>query len=302
MLRLFSALILLCMAQLSFAETDLLNLSGYKEGDIPSYAKHVVIKKDEATGEKWLTGDGNEKKETGQLIFPVNLSGNFDVTMRLNPGSGVADAYLTAEDELNQIHLDFCANCVDIKVTDKKVDQKVYASAWGNGVATMRLSVSNNIAKIYVNELLYKKADLKPDLKYTKLTAFISSTRGGLYELYLGGAGNTTTNITDSSRPTNPSSIPSNILLAEEFEKGKQEGIQQCVNNPNSCGISVTTGTTTTVTGDCIASYDAGTGELNIPCINVPGAFGQLEMYDIWLKQLNGSLNFELDLNRITAK
>lgn len=281
MLRLCLTFVLLGFMQVSFAKTDFLNLQNYKTGDTPAYAKHIIVKEDEATGEKWLTGDGNAKREIGQLAFPVNLSGAFDLTIRLD--KNVMKVYLTAEDELNQILLDFCSYCVRIYVTDKNVDQKIYASSFGYGVDTVRLSVEDNTAKVYVNGLLHKKTDLKPNLKYTRLTVMMDN-RDDLYELYLGGDNS----ITSTS-------------LTGDFENGKQAGIQQCVSNPSSCGISVT-GTTTTVAGDCIADYVANTGELHIPCIRVPGAFGQTEIYDVWLKQLNNSLNFELDLNRVKVK
>lgn len=57
----------------------------------------------------------------------------------------------------------------------------------------------------------------------------------------------------------------------------------------------------TGATGDCVADYSA-TGELHVPCVRVPGAFGRIETYDVWLKQRAGSFTFDLDTNRIQSK
>jgi hypothetical protein len=295
MFRLFFTLILLCIAQLSFAETDLLNLQDYQEGDKPAYGESIIIKQNEQTGEKWITGT----ESGGTLKFNVNLSGDFEVVFE---ESSWIEVFLISDDEVYKIRIDGASLYAGNESAGSDQSDAINS---GGSKNEWKLSVSNNIAKLYANDIFSKKVSLKADTIYTQLFVRGIGTSEKLYSLKMTGStsNNTATNTTDDdSRPTCPSSIPSNILLAEEFEKGKQAGIQQCVSNPSSCGISVTTGTTTTVTGDCVASYNAGTGALNIPCINVPGAFGQLEMYDIWLNQISGSLNFELDLNRVTAK
>jgi len=58
---------------------------------------------------------------------------------------------------------------------------------------------------------------------------------------------------------------------------------------------------TTSASGDCVADYTV-TGELHIPCVRVPGAFGRIETYDVWLEQRAGSFTFDLDTNRIQSK
>lgn len=289
MLRLFSALILLCMAQFSFAATDFLNLENLTEGSTPSYAEGAVIGMVEQTGVKYLTA---APESSGKLKYPINLSGDFEVEFQIYKSYSRIDfeLYLTADERHIKIttgHYDFD---FEMGTDSQKADNDQSGAFVKERTNKFRLSVSNNVAKMYVNDVYSRKVSLTPDLTYTQLIASGIESKDALYSLSISGNAGTVGDNTGT------------ITSQTDFEKGKQEGIQQCVSNPSSCGISVTTGTTTTVTGDCIASYDAGTGELNIPCINVPGAFGQLEMYDIWLKQLNGSLSFELDLNRITAK
>ncbi|MEK8017308.1 MAG: hypothetical protein VSS75_010610, partial [Candidatus Parabeggiatoa sp.] len=322
MFRLFSALILLSITQLSFAATDFLNLQDYQEGDKPAYGENIIVRQDEQTGEKWITG--TESDESGTLKFNVNLSGDFEIIFE---ESGRIEVFLISDDEVYKIRIDGASLYAGNESAGSDQSDAINS---GGSKNEWKLSVANNIAKLYANDIFSKKVSLKADTIYTQLfvrgigkAAFYNSAEE-LYSLKVTGStsNNTTTNTTDDdSRPTCPSTIPSNILLAEEFEKGKQEGTQQCVSNPSSCGISVTnldsndffekgkqegtqqcvsnpsscgisiTGTTTTATGDCIASYNAGTGELNIPCISVPGAFGKLELYDIWLQQLNNTLN-----------
>jgi hypothetical protein len=62
-----------------------------------------------------------------------------------------------------------------------------------------------------------------------------------------------------------------------DFEEGKQAGIQQCVSDPVSCGITVTStcdDPTPATDGGAHASYNPANGEVHIPFIDVPGPFG----------------------------
>ncbi len=245
----------------------------------------------EQTGVKYLTAAPNS---SGKLKYPINLSGDFEVEFQIYKSYSRIDfeLYLTADERHIKIttgYYDF-----DFKMgTDSQNADKDQSKAFADKKTNKyRLSVSNNVAKIYINDVYSTKVSLTPGLTYTQLLVSGIEAKDALYSLTLSSNAGT---VGDNTGTTTPET-------QINFEKGKQAGIQQCVSNPSSCGISVTTGTTTTVTGDCVASYNAGTGALNIPCINVPGAFGQLEMYDIWLNQISGSLNFELDLNRVTAK
>ncbi|MDM8566010.1 hypothetical protein QUF74_10200 [Candidatus Halobeggiatoa sp. HSG11] len=69
------------------AETDLLNLGSYNEGDTPSYGENVVIGQDETTGVKWVTGAENASDELKRLKYSTNLSGNFELFIK-------ADVYI----------------------------------------------------------------------------------------------------------------------------------------------------------------------------------------------------------------
>ena len=71
--------IVFLFARNGIAETDLLNLSAYAEGDSPPYGENVVIAQSEQTGVKWITGIKTDINVKGQLKFSVNLSGDFEV-------------------------------------------------------------------------------------------------------------------------------------------------------------------------------------------------------------------------------
>jgi len=78
----------------------------------------------------------------------------------------------------------------------------------------------------------------------------------------------------------------------------KVRGIQ----GSTTCGSTSTTPSTPTSSGgDCTADYGAN-GSLHVPCVRVPGAFGKMELYDVWMQQRFPAYAFDLDLNRVTPK
>ncbi len=68
-----------------------------------------------------------------------------------------------------------------------------------------------------------------------------------------------------------------------------------------SCTPTTVTPPTTSTSGDCTADYNLD-GSFHIPCVRVPGAFGKIDVYDIWMQQQLQSFTFDLDFNRITLK
>jgi len=86
-----------------------------------------------------------------------------------------------------------------------------------------------------------------------------------------------------------------------DFESGKQAGIQQCVSNPTSCGINVTAENGCN-NNSAHAAYNSSTGEVYIPFIDVPGAFGVIQTYEVYLIQQPLTFTFDLDNNRIKLK
>jgi hypothetical protein len=75
------------------------------------------------------------------------------------------------------------------------------------------------------------------------------------------------------------------------------------VANPSACGITVTTCSSSgsAASGEH-ASYNPSTGELHIPWIDVPGAFGGMQTYEVYLKQQPLKFTFDLDMGRVVLK
>ncbi|MFK5970558.1 MAG: hypothetical protein QM487_10620 [Candidatus Marithrix sp.] len=298
------------------AETDLLNLGSYNEGDIPSYGENVVVGQDETTSVKWVTGAENASGNLKRLKYSTNLSGDFELFIKADvsfigySGSSEIEIFLIANDEY-KIRLEINNNRGYLYADGKSAGND-QSDAWTSGINQVKLKIVNNVAKLYVNDIFSRKITLKPDLTYTQMLVNIKSSNDQLYELTTSGVatGNVTPTTTGEPQTcnttlveTSPADIPSNILLAEELEKGKQAGIQQCIDNPSSCGINITstnnTGTIVT-TDDCTADYT--NGQLHVPCVAVSDPFGGKTIYDIKMQQQSSGFTFDLDMNSVKPR
>ncbi len=276
---------LFSLTQVSLAEdyVDLLNLSNYKEGDaVPALGENLAVGLVEKTGEKYITvlEDSN-----GKLIVPVNLSGDFEILMKMKPRSNMEMFIVPSDNESqSKVKLDssFYSNNYHLFLTGSFERQDV---VWNtSSIDNYKLLISGSMAKLYVNDLYLEKSKLaNPDSTiYTGLLMNGIDSDFQLYELKVRNLSGTSPVNSDNN-----------------YEAGKQAGIQQCMSNPSSCGISIS-GTPATTDG-CVANYSAN-GELHLPCVNVPGAFGKIDTYEVWLQQQSGSFTFDLDLTRIQLK
>jgi hypothetical protein len=283
---LFNIGIFLFLGGVVNAETDLLNLSAYSEGDELPYGEKITVGVVEKTGEKYITATPSS---SGTMKFPVNLAGDFEVAFT------VYEYYCCTEDfnlfltsDEHQIKVSFSgAGGVALSAdSERGSDQsKAFKQELRN---SYRLSVSNNVAKLYVNDVFSQKVTLTPDLTYTLLLIAGVERADAMYELRMNGG-------------TTGATPPSN---GGDFDSGKQAGIQQCVSDPASCGITVTAtcdGTTPTTSGTH-ASYNPANGEVHIPFIDVPGPFGDQQVYEVFLIQQPSTFSFDLDLNRLNLR
>ena len=125
---------------------------------------------------------------------------------------------------------------------------------------------------------------------------------------------NETSNLTEFSRGKpegiqqcldDPKSCGIDVFV--EFNKGKQEGItlgiQQCFDDPQSCGIDSPDAVVSNNISkdDCIASYSLN-GQLHVPCVSVPDVFGGITIYDIQMNQQTGAFTFDLDMDSIKPR
>jgi len=76
-----------------------------------------------------------------------------------------------------------------------------------------------------------------------------------------------------------------------EIDAAYEKGRQACIANPSSCGIDSADG--------AHATFEPSTGELHVPFVDVPGAFGTTQTFDIYLMQKPLTFTFDLDMDRI---
>ncbi|EDN71054.1 hypothetical protein BGP_1251 [Beggiatoa sp. PS] len=107
-------------------------------------------------------------------------------------------------------------------------------------------------------------------------------------------------NLGSSGSSENPPVENPPVNVSPEVEATiKEATIQACQANPASCGITVDGGSCTTTQN---ASYDPNAGELYIPAVDVPDAFGGIITYEVYLNQQPSSFTFDLDFNRVTPR
>lgn len=283
---------LLFLVKTVYADTDLLNLSAYSDGAALPYGENVIVGQDEKTAVKWVA-TGADSKSEGKMKFPVSLSGDFDLIIKINSNSlGLLKTLFLTTDEY-QIKLDFGSVRSYVSLSIGKDTANDESKAWkSNNTNVIKLSVKENVAKLYVNDVFGAKLTLTPNLTYTQLLFNGLYNKDQLFELTLSGNG-------DSTQPP--------VSDGDDFETGKQagiqEGIQQCVADPTSCGIIVTAcDNSSSATSGGHASYSPSTGELHIPLVEVPDAFGIMQTYEVYLKQQPATFTFELDFGRIVLK
>jgi len=240
------------------ADTDLLNLSAHSEGAALPYGENVVVGQSEDSGVKWVTGG----LETGRLKFPVNISGDFELFMKVkfaNSWSDIYKIFLTAE----EYKIEFAFGSI-ITLSFGKENAHDESGAWRkSNTNELKLSVKGNVAKLYINDVFSQKlTTLKPDLTYTLLLVNGLKKKDRLYELKIGGSVGAT-----------PTPISSG----------------------GECG--------TATSGDAPhANYDPSKGELHVPFVDVPGAFGGVQTYEIYLIQKPMGFTFDLDMNRVKPR
>jgi hypothetical protein len=76
-----------------------------------------------------------------------------------------------------------------------------------------------------------------------------------------------------------------------EIDAAYEQGRQACIAYPSSCGIDSADG--------AHATFEPSTGELHIPFVDVPGAFGTTQTFDVYLMQKPLTFSFDLDMDRI---
>jgi len=242
--------------------TDLLNLANSAEGASLSSGENLIVGKVEISGVKYIKGVPDN---SGKLKFPVSLTGNFEVFLTVFEDyccTEYFDFFLTADE--HQINFTFNGGGSIKLSTDSQSgsrdSSRAFIQDWPN---SYRLSVSNNVAKLYVNDVFSQKVTLTPDLTYTLLVINGIESADALYSLSTNG----------------------NVSSAPEETTGE-----------------TTEGTVTGITTECMATYAPDTGRVVIPYIAVPDAFGGSTVYSVEMQQQPASFTFDLDLNTVQPR
>lgn len=233
----------------------------------------------------------------GQIEFAVNLTDNFDIEVNVDWREDF-DQHMIAlfkadnksESSLFVRFTYYWANQIEFNYSGRHNSSGNLGWQNGNAINNVELSATGGVASLNINRTPFKDDDgkesdtvaLNSSQPYVKLVIGGIREDERLFEVKIKGG-------------TETGTIPSS---GGNFDSGKQAGIQQCKTDPASCGISMTG----SGTGGVHANFNPSTGELYIPLVDVPGAFGGVQTYEVYLKQQPLKFSFDLDMNRLTLK
>ena len=282
------AMFLLLAGKVAVAETEILNLSGYEEGDIPTHllGEQITVRQEVKDGKtvKYVSGQGNE----GIINYTIpNLSKDFEIVFELGMIKSIPISF-TADDE---VKFNFNAGYNLQLGNNDSVNHR--NTSWDDkdgAVNVLKLKVEGGNVKSYINGEFFQSMILEePNRVYDQLKITGIEPDEKIYSI--------TVNNLDAS-PIPDTGTPNDSSAG--FESGKQAGIQQCVSDPASCGIITTgEGGCPVTTGGAHASYNPANGEVHIPFIDVPGPFGDSQVYEVYLIQQPSTFTFDLAPNRI---
>lgn len=222
---------------------------------------------------------------SGKIEFAVNLTDNFEVEANIY---GIGQTITLYKADNSSLYIRVTG---EVLFNDPRRSNAVWNLGWQNdAIENIKLSANMGVAFLSINSVPFKNGAsnlgdtvaLDISNPYVKLTIGNINDAMRLFEIKIKGGMGTGT--------TPPS--------GGDFDSGKQAGIQQCKTDPASCGISMTG----SGTGGVHANFNPSTGELYIPLVDVPGAFGGVQTYEVYLKQQPLKFSFDLDMNRLTLK
>jgi len=272
------------------------DLSIYEEGDIPTtlLGEKIVIKTDtQDSGEKVNYVTGQSSSRTGKIqVNSIHLSNPFEVIIEvLLADYSDAEIVLVSEENGELTKLTVSGYSITLGSNDRVYSSDI--SSWKRDkVNSIKLKFDGNLVKFYVNGDFVQSSSLdNPNLTATRLEIDKLNNEHHIFAIKgrnLGTGGS-------SSSPT--VNTPQVNVSPEVEATIREAAMQVCRSNPASCGITVDSSCTTQK-----ASYNPNAGELYIPAVNVPDAFGGITTYEVYLTQQPSSFTFNLDLNRVTPR
>ncbi len=280
----FEAWLLLLGPEAAVAANFDLGIATSPEGT--TLGENLNIEADETNGVKYLSG----LKGGGRLDIPIQLSTNFEITMVGNWDPSIK-FFLTTENE-NDIWLwdSYYDEVKGFGTELLNLSEWDWHSSSAKTKNTVKWSVEGDRASLSINNMVAAQTTWSNSDIYTQLVISGIDNADRIYEL----TGNDKSEDTTELSSTVPEDT-TDLSTTDYFESGKQAGIQQCVSDPASCGINVTG----TSTNGAHADFNPGTGELYIPMVDVPGAFGIMQTYEVYMVQQPSTFTFDLDMTRV---
>ncbi len=213
---------------------------------------------------------------TGRLEIPVSASNNFEISFNVRgKDCSVSHTYTLYMSDGNSLSLNVGGCYTGVRGTGIIGGGNIN---WLDGINDFRIIVKDGKLEISTNDDIDGETELSGTLNRIVISK-INTGEEDIFEIRTRG-------IQGGSCP----------VVGGDYEAGRQA----CISNPASCDITVS-GNDTTISGDCMANYFPA-GQLHVPCVSVPDAFGGTTVYDIKLNQQTGSFTFDLDMGSVKPK
>ncbi|TGN99834.1 hypothetical protein PN36_33155 [Candidatus Thiomargarita nelsonii] len=193
-----STVFLLC-GTTAIAQTDLLNLDSYQEGDVPSYGEDIVVQQDGKTGIKYISQQ-TDAIDTATIKFPVSLSGDFELFIETKATRNTKLFLINSDEYKITLQWDggWGTTLSGLSAGEDSTGLNQSGAA-KNGINKIRFSVVNNVAKVYMNDVFDGKLTLKQDLVYASL---IMQNISKIYALTTSGSPTEPSYCTPTEEPT----------------------------------------------------------------------------------------------------
>ncbi len=297
MRKLVLASCLLALSQASMANDYLLNPATMSVGQ--SIGENLLVKEscpdpDETSCQEKVKYLSATAGRTGRIEFPVQLSTNFYVSINLD-GNTTSGGIRVGQ----SITLYSGSYVVTLKFTqdslaswDKtSLDSNNPEDTGGGGGARVNGGFGGWQGGYSVNDVRLIVIDGKLDAYINEAFIPISSLHN---------------DVSATITLANPTQTYDKLVIAGIKDSDRlfevKTGCQQASSCSASGGITTLPPAGTSISStECMANYSP-TGQLHVPCVSVPDAFGGTTVYDIKLNQQTGSLTFDLDIGSVKPR
>ena len=255
----------LLLGQVPLAIADFeIDLSGYEEGDIPTVllGEGIVIKTESrSNGEKVNYVSGQSSKSVGKI--------NVALSKPSNSFEIIVEANLLLYEHDTSV-----ANKI-LLLSDKEQQQVEVSFHYSH-----KVKLGSN-ADVRLDETAWK---------FKEINSIKLKMNGKLAKLYFNG------------EFVQSSSVDENVTYTALQISGLSK-INQIfgIKGKGSSSSTPTNNSTTTASGDCMATYSLN-GKLHIPCVTAPNKSGGTSVYDITMQKQSSGFVFNVDMSSIKPR